>query len=378
MCERPQLTVDPWESEPDTRRGQSPTQLTGTVHISGLAAGAKYAVYRWDTVESAFDYSSATSVHRFTASASTQTYTDPKTFISSGTTYYRCVADTEVEAVDKSAAPFGKLVALNNGVMMPTINLGTCCGSKPSVGLPPWLAAGGVGIDTAFDYEDQADIKTIIATRPRSSYFVTTKMPAGFGNSSDCDADASIPMAYVRENLKELGLSYVDLILLHAPCRYKHPFDGARRDKALWTGMQELLAHNLSRSIGVSNYVSKDLEAIAGIGVTPAVNQCRMNLQNHDDATIAYCHAHGVVYEGYDVMKGCPFTDAAVTAVAATHNVSAAQVCLRWMLEKQVIMATGTGDDATKAKSYAEEDLDIYSFSLTTEEVAKLDKIGAQ
>ena len=80
------------------------------------------------------------------------------------------------------------------GVEMPQVNLGTCCGSKPSVGLEPWLAAGGVGIDTAWDYHDQSDIKTIIASKPRSSYFVTTKLPAGFGNASDCDADSSIPL----------------------------------------------------------------------------------------------------------------------------------------------------------------------------------------
>lgn len=90
------LTVDPWESEPDTREWQSPTQLTGTLHIEGLESGSKYAVYRWDSVESAFDYSNPTSVHRFVASGPKETYTDSQTFISSGTTYYRCILDSDV------------------------------------------------------------------------------------------------------------------------------------------------------------------------------------------------------------------------------------------------------------------------------------------
>merc|ERR1712151_185652 len=90
------LTVDQWESEPDTREHESPTQLTGTLHIEGMTAGQKYAVYRWDSVEAAFDYSRPTSVHHFTASAASQTYTDPQTFSSSGTTYYRCVVDNGV------------------------------------------------------------------------------------------------------------------------------------------------------------------------------------------------------------------------------------------------------------------------------------------
>lgn len=90
------LTVDPWQSEPDTREHSSPTELTGTLHIEGLTAGEKYAVYRWDSVEAAFDYTKPTTVHQFTASGATETYTDPKTFVSSGTTYYRCVVDSNV------------------------------------------------------------------------------------------------------------------------------------------------------------------------------------------------------------------------------------------------------------------------------------------
>lgn len=90
------LTVDQWQSEPDTREHERPTQLTGTLKIEGLMAGQHYAVYRWDSVEAAFDYSRPTSVHQFTASATSQTYTDPQTFSSSGTTYYRCVVDSDV------------------------------------------------------------------------------------------------------------------------------------------------------------------------------------------------------------------------------------------------------------------------------------------
>merc|ERR1719253_1399100 len=89
------LTVDPWQSEPDTRSRQSPTQLTGTVHVEGLTAGAKYTLYRWDSVDAAFNYNDASAItHEFTASGATYKYQDPKTFSSSGTTYYRCIPAT--------------------------------------------------------------------------------------------------------------------------------------------------------------------------------------------------------------------------------------------------------------------------------------------
>ena len=95
------LTVDPSDKEPDRSgcdgRGttcEDPIPLTGTLHINGLAAGQKYAIYRWDSVESAFDYTRPASVHRFTASGPSLNYTDTTTIISNGTTYYRCVDDS--------------------------------------------------------------------------------------------------------------------------------------------------------------------------------------------------------------------------------------------------------------------------------------------
>ena len=86
------LSVDPWYREPNTPEGEAPIQLTGTLHISGLNPGQKYAVYRWDSVEAAFDYTRP-AVHRFTASAAKLNYTDTSTFISNGSTYYRCIED---------------------------------------------------------------------------------------------------------------------------------------------------------------------------------------------------------------------------------------------------------------------------------------------
>lgn len=90
------LAVAP-NREPETRDGAAPIQLTGTITIDGLVPGKNYAVYRWDDVSDAFDYSRPKSVHRFTASAAQQVYTDTTPFWSQGTTYYRCLEDMTVE-----------------------------------------------------------------------------------------------------------------------------------------------------------------------------------------------------------------------------------------------------------------------------------------
>jgi diketogulonate reductase-like aldo/keto reductase len=299
-----------------------------------------------------------------------------------------CFAFVLCVAVAASPAP---TVEIAKGVSMPKINLGTCCGSDPSVGLPAWIAAGGVGIDTAFDYDDQAKIaKVLQGGVKRSSVFITTKIPAGIGamqgNSSDCAADPDISFNYVMTNLKQLGVDYVDLVLLHGPCQLaKNPVpDADASNNALWKGLEKALKNNLTRAIGVSNYNAQNLQSLKG--TVPAVDQCQLSVNGsfgqppHDDVTISYCENNGITYESYGDLKGCPMSDSKITAIATAHGKSAAQVCLRWAIQRGAVIASGTGADATTAAKYAKENLDIFddAFVLTDAEMDVLNKFGSR
>lgn len=90
------LAVDPWKFEPDTRGGEAPEQLTGTITMEDLQVGQNYSLYRWDSVSTAFDYENPVGVHRFKATETHMVYRDPTTFSSGGATYYRCIADSSV------------------------------------------------------------------------------------------------------------------------------------------------------------------------------------------------------------------------------------------------------------------------------------------
>lgn len=255
------------------------------------------------------------------------------------------------------------------GVEMPRMSLGTCCGSEPSIGLGPWLAAGGVGIDTAFDYGDQRSIAAGLAGVPRDSVFITTKVPAGLGLFSgsatlDCSLDPNRSLAVLRQDLAQLEVDHVDLVLLHAPCELcsECTVDPAAANAAQWAGLQTALKLGLTRAIGVSNYNVSHLKALSAAPTTtvaPAVNQCQMSIngsqfclpngrclhgRGHDDEALAYCLAHGITYEAYNVMNGCPFHDPRAAKIAAARNMSVAQVCFRWVLQHGAIMATGTGN----------------------------------
>jgi len=85
------LAIQPYKSEPDTRSGEKPEALKGTLTVSELKKGDSYVIYRWDTVEDAFTYSDAFKKTSFTASSDKYVFEDEKTFMSDGTTYYRCV-----------------------------------------------------------------------------------------------------------------------------------------------------------------------------------------------------------------------------------------------------------------------------------------------
>jgi len=268
----------------------------------------------------------------------------------------------------------GPTVEIAKGVVMPTLNLGTCCGSDPSVGLTPWFQAGGRGIDTAWDYKDQPVIGNILkqsTSPPRSEVFILTKIPAGFGNSSDCNADPSIAMRYVQDDISQLGVKQVDLVLLHAPCP-----NNPAGNNALWKGLEQALAAGLTRAIGVSNYNAAQLAALKVTTTKPALNQCRMGVDFHDDATIDYCQKNGIYYESYDALKGCPSTDSRVKAIAAAHSKTPFQICLRWVLERGCVVAAGTGNDPKTVGQYAKENLDIYDWKLTADEIATLNKIA--
>merc|ERR1719473_2646637 len=195
---------------------------------------------------------------------------------------------------------------------MPQVNLGTCCGSLPTVGLNPWLDAGGNGVDTAYDYGKlcpggkQSDIAEIFETRQtkRTDVFITTKIPAGLGvTPGDC------------------------------------------------------------------------LTATADTTVKHAINQCEMSVASYSAGDIAYTQSQNITYEAYNAMKGCPFSDPSAQKIAAGHSVSVAQVCLRWIIQKGAVMAVGTGQNASTVGEYAKSDLDIFGFELTDDEMATLGSI---
>lgn len=236
-----------------------------------------------------------------------------------------------------AAAPTEKAVEIAPGVFFPSVNLGTCCGSDPKVGMPAWFSAGGTGIDTALDYGDQTVIGGVLKQlkKQRSSYFMTSKIPT---HGATAPLSAAYALAKVQEDVKELGLDRLDLVLIH------HPATDAE-NIALWRGMEQAVRTNLTKTIGLSNFNQAQIEALLKEAtIRPVVNQCDLSVGGQDmqcgprDAAIAYNIAQNISYQAWSPMRRCPFTDPVMAKIAASHNVSVAQVCLRWILERVCTM----------------------------------------
>lgn len=252
------------------------------------------------------------------------------------------------------------------GVEMPAVNLGHPDdeGGSETASAALWLSLGGRGIDTAYNYHNQDEVATAVGTAiskgmNRSSIFITTKI-----SPSLCTKASAL--AAVKEDLKELKLPQVDLVLHHFPCR------SATENKAVWSGLLEAKKMGLARAVGVSNYVSKDLKALLEDGgEAPAVNQCSMSVGNHDDSTISFCNAHSITYESYSPLRRVDLGDRRLSSIASVHNVSTAQVALRWIVQQGCPVATSPGVN----QEYSLEDLNLGSFKLSSAEMAALSAI---
>ena len=111
------------------------------------------------------------------------------------------------------------------------------------------------------------------------------------------------------------------------------------------SGASALVAPAAPRATVKVQETKADLEALDMSGAVPSVNQRAMSVTHHDDESIAYCQGKGIVFESYFTLKGCPWNNADVKTIAASHNVSVSQVCLRYVLDRGgAIAAAGAHD----------------------------------
>jgi diketogulonate reductase-like aldo/keto reductase len=251
------------------------------------------------------------------------------------------------------------VVDLGGGAAMPMVGFGTwqLQGRRAYEAVQHALRAGYRHVDTATMYRNEKEVGRAIADSglDRDDVFVTTKLPPGSVGQA---------RATIAESLRALGTGHVDLWLVHWP-----PRGGAL--VRVWRDFLAIRDEGLCRAVGVSNYsVSQIDELIAATGERPAVNQIPWSPSQYDPALLAAHAERGVAVEGYSPLKGTRLGDPVLDEIAAKHGVTPAQVVLRWHLELGITVIPKSARPERIRSNF-----DLFSFSLSPEEVTRLNRL---
>ncbi|MDO4285141.1 MAG: aldo/keto reductase [Eubacteriales bacterium] len=217
-------------------------------------------------------------------------------------------------------------------------------------------------IDTAQAYANEAAVGKGVARAiaegitTREELFITTKVWVS-EMSNEEDAYQS-----VKTSLQKLNMDYVDLLLLHQPM--KDYFAGYR-------GITRAYKEGLAKAIGVSNFYPAILANLCEtVEVIPAVNQVELHPFFVQADALENMKAYGVVPQAWGPLaegKHGIFTDPELTAIGSKYNKSAAQVALRWNVQRGVsILPKSVHTDRM------EQNLAIWDFALTEDEMAQI------
>lgn len=220
------------------------------------------------------------------------------------------------------------------------------------------LELGYRHIDTAQAYGNEESVGEALRESgvSREEVFVTTKFFPG----------ASDPAAEIEKSLRRLGVDYVDLYIVHWP---------QNGPTWAWPGIEAACRAGHARSIGVSNFSAGELEQLSRVveDSPPTVNQVQFSPFEYRQALLRDCDRRGIVLEAYSPLgTGRHLDDPEVARIAGEHGVSAAQVLLRWAVQRRIpVIPKSTNRDRIASNSQ------IFDFELADEEMAALDALDA-
>lgn len=254
-------------------------------------------------------------------------------------------------------------VTLNNGVRMPLEGFGVFQVPDPAAceqAVLDAIASGYRLIDTAAAYMNEEAVgKAIIKCGvPREELFITTKLWVQ-------DAGYEGAKAAFQTSLDKLGLDHLDLYLIHQPMG---DYYGA------WRAMEELYQAGKVRAIGVCNFYPHVLaDFCETVEVKPMVNQVELHPFFQQENALAVMKEYGVIPEAWGPFAEGNhgiFTHPVLSAIGQKYGKSAAQVALRWNVQRGVVVIP-----KSVHKDRMEQNMDIWDFALTDEDMAEIAKL---
>ena len=251
-------------------------------------------------------------------------------------------------------------VTLNNGVEMPILGLGVYQLTEPGECervVSEALELGYRSIDTAASYRNEEAVGRAIAASgiPRDELFITSKVWIQ-------DAGEKPARAAFERSLERLGLDYLDLYLIHQPMGDVY---------GSWRALENLNKEGLSRAVGVSNfYPDRLVDLILHNEITPAVNQVETHPFHQQVEAQKVMQEYNVQIESWGPFaegKNDLFTNPTLTAIAEEHGKSVAQVVLRWLIQRGVVVIPKSA-----RRERLDENISVFDFTLSDAQMADI------
>jgi len=284
------------------------------------------------------------------------------------------------------------VVKLNNGLSMPILGLGTWKSEagKVETAVEHALRAGYRHLDCAAIYGNEVQVGAgIVASGvSREDVFVTGKLWNTKHHPEDVETAC-------RKTLSDLGLSYLDLYLIHWPVAFAkgdNPipvddngnvvFDITVSPTETYLVMEKLVGLGLVKSIGVSNFNSKQIGDIMDkCSIKPVTNQVECHPFLNQSKLINFCREREIILTAYSPL-GSPdspwadpdapklLEDPKLKKIGEKYNKSIAQVLIRWQVQRGVIVIP-----KSVSPSRIDENADVFDFTLTNEEMESVDSL---
>ena len=261
------------------------------------------------------------------------------------------------------------MIKLSDGNSIPQIGFGTYK-STHETGKQAIIEALKVGyrlIDTAEKYENEATIAAAIhaSSIPREQLHLTSKLwrdNLGYKKTKSA----------LENSLRRLKTDYLDSYLIHWPANEKNFPNWKEVNSESWQALIELQQEGKIKSIGLSNFWSKELSALlAQTDTKPAINQIEFHPGFIQGDLLELCQKESIQVQAWSPLaRGRIFQVPLLLKLADKYQRSISQICLRWIIQHEVIPIP-----KSTHKSRIEENIAIFNFQLTTEDMQAIDAL---
>ena len=263
-------------------------------------------------------------------------------------------------------------IILNNGTQIPVIGFGVfrIPEGQEVINAVKWaLEAGYRHIDAAMIYKNEEGVGKAIKESgiPREEIFITTKL---------WNTDQGYESAFkaIDSSLSKLGLSYVDLYLVHWPTAGDaSKGESINKREETWRAMEEIYKSGKAKAVGVSNYTIRHLEEMKQYAkIPPAVNQVEFHPFLYQEELLNYCKQNNIAFEAHSpLVHGEHLDNEIIKSLTTKYSKSGTQILLRWSLQHGCIPLP-----KSVHQERIQENIKVFDFELSEEDMKVLNGLN--